>query len=222
MCYRHGELTDIMFRLGTQKKYPVLRSELIFVLALMARSAEGAAVIADAMCRPVYVAVIVDAVTENYDVPGTANQDISDKKLLQGQAGSFTESLSPGASMSSMITSSSELYTSSEPWAGLGKVAGLEVLTPTQHRGPPPPTTSTPELSGVDAATPRAQGLQKSMQDVDRENALVLIAQLLQKCQDRLSLKTVQTFGALLQHGGQQLLHERGKGLDPEPGQGLK
>ncbi len=45
----HAEIPGALLFLGSQKKYPLLRSELWFVLALMARSAAGAKVVAQLM-----------------------------------------------------------------------------------------------------------------------------------------------------------------------------
>ncbi|KAI0376066.1 ARM repeat-containing protein [Hypomontagnella monticulosa] len=61
---QHPALADTLVYLGLQPKFPVLRSELWFVLALMARSAEGASVVAHGIQQhPKVVDVLVEAVT---------------------------------------------------------------------------------------------------------------------------------------------------------------
>ncbi|KAI1408696.1 ARM repeat-containing protein [Hypoxylon sp. FL1857] len=78
-------LADILLYLGLQKKFPILRSELWFVLALMARSAEGAAVVSRFLRqRPEIVSVLVEAVTG--------------EKMLENQETQDTVSNSPGGS----------------------------------------------------------------------------------------------------------------------------
>ncbi|CAJ2504738.1 Uu.00g121320.m01.CDS01 [Anthostomella pinea] len=59
----HPDLTDTMLYLCSQTKFPVLRSELLFVFALMARTAEGASVVARSMQHDSIVGLLVEAVT---------------------------------------------------------------------------------------------------------------------------------------------------------------
>ncbi|KAI0836532.1 ARM repeat-containing protein [Hypoxylon sp. FL0890] len=61
---KHPALADTLLYLGLQNKFPVLRSELWFVLALMARSTEGAGIVLRFLRqRPEIVSVLVEAVT---------------------------------------------------------------------------------------------------------------------------------------------------------------
>lgn len=71
---QHPALADMLLYLGLQPKFPVLRSELWFVLALMARSSEGAAVVTRGIQQhPEIVDILVEGVTGRK----ISDQDIS-------------------------------------------------------------------------------------------------------------------------------------------------
>ncbi|KAF2968820.1 hypothetical protein GQX73_g4719 [Xylaria multiplex] len=154
----HSTITDAMQRLIQQTKFPALRSEQVFVFALMARTSEGAAAVARAMHQGELADAIVEIVTGS---PAP------------------TPSTSPpnGESEQTALSSLSDLR----------QLANLEAQAPTN------------------ATT----GAQKSMRDVDRENALVLIAELLQRSPNDLPHDAKVTFKRLLKEGGQRLLLER-------------
>ncbi|KAI1152863.1 armadillo-type protein [Nemania diffusa] len=155
----HSTLTDAMLRLGLQSKFHVLKSELLFALALMARSPAGAAVIARSCThRPEFAAMLVEVVTG--EKPTTPSSSTNDPDP--------STSISP------------------PPDLDLSLVSGLEAQAP----------------------TPSTQA-QNAMRTVDRENALVLVAQLLQSCADDLPTDLKQTFQDLLREGGQLVLRER-------------
>lgn len=161
----HSTLTNAMLRLSQQSKFPVLKSELLFVFALMARTSAGAAAVARSMDRPEPVAMIEEAVTGEKPTTTTA---------ADAEAGesSTAPSPSPDASV----------------------VAGLEVRAPAT-------ATATP---GAPQKTKT-----KTMRDIDRENALVLITQLLQRCPDEIPAVPRHRFQNLLREGGRLLLRDR-------------
>ncbi|KAI8945767.1 armadillo-type protein [Xylaria longipes] len=157
----HSGITDAMLRLGQQTKYPVLRSELLFVLALMARTTEGAAVIAHAAQQEKLITFIAEVITGE---KSTIEQTPSEIELAS-------------ASLSS----------------GIQNLALLEPQAPTA--GTQKPTTTT-----------------TSTRNVDRENALVLVAELLRRCPDALQADARRRFEDLLREGGERVLRERGSG----------
>ncbi|KAI8628522.1 ARM repeat-containing protein [Xylariaceae sp. FL1651] len=192
----HRMITNAMLCLGMQSKFPVLRSELLFVFALMARTLEGATMVARSMHRVEFVGVIVEVITGEKVIPDPNSGE-------EGQQPNSV-ALEPDAeSPVSDHTSSSATVSSSD----IGRVAGLEVRAPAQQL----------PASGANTAA-AAKEVQKSMQDVDRENALVLIAELLQRCRHELLPLPRRTFKRLLQQAGQQLLQKRGEkgSVDPE------
>lgn len=82
----HAHLSDALLFLGLQKKYPPLRSELWFVLALMARSPAGAKVVA--------------ALMQHRELLETLSEAVTGENILGGQE-SNVESIADGASVRS-------------------------------------------------------------------------------------------------------------------------
>ncbi|KAI0535279.1 armadillo-type protein [Xylaria digitata] len=156
----HSTITDAMQRLIQQTKFPALRSEQVFVFALMARTTEGAVTVARAMHQGELVSAIVEIVTG-----------------------------SPAPTPSTSAPNGESEQTASSSLSDLQQLANLEAQTPTN-------TTT---------------GARKSMRDIDRENALVLIAELLQRSPNDLPDDSKVTFETLLREGGQRLLLERGE-----------
>ncbi|KAI1260184.1 armadillo-type protein [Xylariaceae sp. FL1019] len=167
----HLMITNAMVSLGTQTKFPVLRSELLFVFALMARTPEGARMVARSMHRFELVAVIQEAITGEKLIPDSYNN-------LEANSPSSERSDSPASGRSSPNTTAVARLLPSTPASGSGSM--------------PPPGKP-----------------QKTMADVDRENALVLVAELLQKCAADLLPLPRRTFRKLLREGGQRLLRDR-------------
>ncbi|XDG06389.1 hypothetical protein ABKA04_006004 [Annulohypoxylon sp. FPYF3050] len=160
----HPALADTLLYLGLQAKFPVLRSELWFVLALMARSASGANIVANFLHqRPEIVNVLVETVTGE-KMPESQGQDqpvqeITDENNAE-ESGATPD---------------------------LSALSGLGQLEPQQ-------------VDPAKAAT---------MTKVDRENGLVLIAELLKRCPDGLPPVAMNTFGRILKTGGQLVLGEK-------------
>ncbi|KAI1373181.1 ARM repeat-containing protein [Hypoxylon crocopeplum] len=150
---KHPTLSDTLLYLGLQSKFPVLRSELWFVLALMARSAEGSAVVTRAIQQhPLITDVLVEAITG--------------EKVPEQSA----DSAPPEA-----------------PGLDISTIGGLGQLEPQQ-------------VDPTKAAT---------MTKVDRENGLVLIAELLKRCPDELSPTARNMFVQILKAGGELVLGDR-------------
>ncbi|KAI0467589.1 armadillo-type protein [Xylaria cf. heliscus] len=152
----HSGITDAMLRLGQQTKYPVLRSELLFALALMARTAAGAAAIAHAAEQEKLIAFIAEVVTGERPTTTTPPQ-LPD------------ETEAPSSSLSS------------------SDLPNLEPQVPT--------TTAT-----------RAG---------DRENALVLVAELLRRGPDASPTTDAgrrRRLEDLLREGGERVLRARSAG----------
>ncbi|KAI0888507.1 ARM repeat-containing protein [Annulohypoxylon maeteangense] len=151
----HPALADTLLYLGLQTKFPVLRSELWFVLALMARSSSGASVVARFLHqRPEIVNVLVEAVNGE-KAPGTQDQDA----IVQENTPEEEEE--PGST------------------PDLSALSGLGQLEPQQ-------------VDSAQAAT---------MAKVDRENGLVLIAELLKRCPDELPTLAINKFRRVLKTG---------------------
>ncbi|KAI1735666.1 armadillo-type protein [Xylaria scruposa] len=157
----HSTITDAMLRLGQQSKYPVLRSELLFALALMARTAAGAAAISRSTQQEKLIAFIAEVIT--------------------GQK-STTEQL-PNETENPSAPSLEDIQ----------NLVSLEPQAPIS--GTQKPTTPTTKT-----------------RDVDRENALVLVAELLRQSSDALPTDAKRRLEDLLREGGERVLRERGSG----------
>ncbi|KAI1089706.1 ARM repeat-containing protein [Rostrohypoxylon terebratum] len=160
----HPALADTLLYLGLQAKFPVLRSELWFVLALMARSASGASVLAEFLHRrPEIVNVLVETVTG--------------EKMLEtrGQDQVVQEIADENGTAESGAT------------PHLSALNGLGQLEPQQ-------------VDPAKAAT---------MSKVDRENGLVLVAELLKRCPEGLPPVAKNAFGRMLKTGGELVLREK-------------
>ena len=80
----YAELTGALLFLGSQKKHPLLRSELWFVLALMARSSGvGARVVA--------------GLTQHRELLGTLSEAVAGRNILEDQEGDGVELVADGS-----------------------------------------------------------------------------------------------------------------------------
>ncbi|KAI0017989.1 armadillo-type protein [Xylariomycetidae sp. FL0641] len=168
---RHGAaLASALLFLVTQPKFAALRSETLFVLALAARSAAGAGMVAR-------------GIPEHDNAVDALGEVISGQKPTADDGTSNRiEELQDDES-------------------------GVQVL---QAGGD---GSSLPDLSGLglEAKAPQGgAGAQRSATaSVDRENALVLIAELLKACPGELGPRAQETFGRLLKEGGAKVAMER-------------
>ncbi|KAI1750701.1 armadillo-type protein [Xylaria castorea] len=159
----HSTIVDAMLRLGQQSKYPVLRSELLFALALMARTAAGAAAIARTAQQEKLIAFVAEVITGEKSTATTTEQ------------------------------TPNEIEHSSSVPSSLADIQNLVALEPQA------PTTNTQKST-------------TTTRDVDRENALVLVAELLRRCSDALPADARRRFEDLLREGGERVMRERDSG----------
>ncbi|KAI0858477.1 armadillo-type protein [Xylaria cubensis] len=154
----HSTIVDAMLRLGQQSKYPILRSELLFALALMARTAAAGA------------AAISRTASQQEKLITFITEVITGEKPVTDQIPNETENSSAPSSLED-----------------IQNLVALEPQAPTQKS-----TTTT-------------------TRDVDRENALVLVAELLRhsSSSDALSADVKKRFEDLLREGGERVLRER-------------
>ncbi|KAI0812227.1 armadillo-type protein [Xylaria sp. FL0064] len=179
----HSTITDSMVRLALQTKFPALRSELLFVFALMARTPEGAHAIAQAITHSAELVGVITEVITGEQPPTSASASVSLP----------LPSSSPSLALASSQTSPSSSHEITQ------LTASLEAQAPAP---PSPPHTTTTEGGGTEKNG-------KSTHGVDRKNALVLVAELLRRCPKELSEAPKHKFEALLREGGQRLLRER-------------
>ncbi|KAI1637714.1 armadillo-type protein [Biscogniauxia mediterranea] len=159
----HPTLTNALVYLGMQDKFPALRSEFLFVFALMARSPEGAGVVARSLRQDArLVGVLVKAVT------GREFQEEGDEGDKNG---------------------------GEEPDTSVGATAsfGLEGLSLEGPRAPEQAANASRTASDSSAPNP------------DRENGLVLIAELLARCPTELSPSLRTTFTSIFQVEGRRV-----------------
>ncbi|KAI0844232.1 armadillo-type protein [Daldinia vernicosa] len=152
---KHPALPDTLLYLGLQTKFPVLRSDLWFVLALMARSTEG-------------FAIVKQAILQHPEL----------KDLLAAA------------------------------------VAGERGAN--QEAGSNPPVGNGLDLSAIGQLEPQQVDPKKAaaMTKVDRENALVLIAELAKSGPDALPSDVRDVFVQMLKTGGQLVLGDRNEKVE--------
>ncbi|KAI0175128.1 armadillo-type protein [Pestalotiopsis sp. NC0098] len=176
----HETFPNALIFLGTQPKFPVLRSDLWFVLALMSRSPPGADVAATCLQHVELLRSLTQTVTGEDMLAGKEAELLAAEGALHGAAVTGSENLIAG---------------SSHEDAGMPDISSLGVggvnLEPQQ----------------ADPAKQKA-----GMARVDRENGLVLIAELLRRCPDKLRLLPQDTFREILRAGGEQVLTDRAAG----------
>jgi hypothetical protein len=144
---RHPDIGRPLSFMVSQKKWPVVRSEGWFVMALMARTPEGAECVADIMHDPQVFQPLVEL--------------LSGKSIVDGTP------VTPGGSPMS------------------GNAIATEGISPLA-----PLTTNSRDAT---------------MQRIDRENALVLVSELLRQCGSQMASLRRSVFEELLQGGG--LMH---------------
>ncbi|KAI1468977.1 armadillo-type protein [Daldinia caldariorum] len=141
---KHPTLIDTLLYLGLQSKFPVLRSDLWFVLALMSRSAEGLAIVKQAILQhPELKDLLAAAVA--------GEREASDK----------------------------------------------------------PPAETGLDLSAIGQLEPQQVDPKKAATKMDRENALVLIAELAKSGPDELPSEARDEFVEMLKTGGELVLGDR-------------
>ncbi|KAI0129707.1 GTP binding protein [Xylariales sp. AK1849] len=175
----HEAIPKALIYLGTQTKFPVLRSDLWFVMALMSRSPPGADVVANCLKQTALLRALVEAVVGNDAIVSfeLAQAADADEDATTTQAPEPT--IAPPASLEGGGIVSQGLE--EEGLSGLG-------LEPQQ----------------VDPAK------KAGMARIDRENGLVLIAELLQRCPQKLPVLPLERYREILTTGGEMVLSDRG------------
>ncbi|KAI0011465.1 armadillo-type protein [Xylariaceae sp. FL0662B] len=181
------DLPKTLLYLGTQRKFPALRSELWFVLALMARSASGAAVVARAL--------------QSESETGSESESEIVGVLVEAVAGEDEEDSRKEAAVVRTAKSSTEPEQEGEG-EGEGTTATAIDNGSSSGGGLEPRQVDPSSSSRTAAMTTR----------VDRENGLVLVAELLGRCPDALLPSTRTTFSRILRTGGQMVLGAREEG----------
>lgn len=173
----HGGVSKALVYLGTQKKFPVLRSDLWFVMALMSRSPEGAEVVVACLQQVDLLRSLVEAV---------AGAEILEQRGLEA----ITSGTSSPESASAGATQAPEGV--AVVGGGNAEAAGL-----------------LPGLQGLEPQ--QVDPTQKAgMARVDRENGLVLVAELLQRCPEKLRpILPLETLQEILRAGGERVLSDR-------------
>ncbi|KAF3026449.1 hypothetical protein E8E14_012173 [Neopestalotiopsis sp. 37M] len=167
----HDTLANALVFLGTREKFPVLRSDLWFVMALMSRSPPGADVVATCL--------------QNIELLRALLQTVTGHDMLAGRE----SELIAADGTSSAVPEGNLIAGQQEDDAGIP--AGISSL----------PGGLEPQQ--VDPAK------KAGMARVDRENGLVLIAELLQRCPEKLRILPQETFREILKTGGEQVLTDR-------------
>lgn len=175
----------------SQKKWPVVRSEGWFVMALMARTPEGARCVADIMHDPQVFQPLVELLTG--------------KSIIDGSP------VSPPTALDSPMSDISG--------------SGGQILSQLQAQQPQPQGAH-----GSGPAPSPNSSHETSMQRIDRENALVLVSELLRHCGSEMAAIRRSVFEDLLKGGGTMHLsyaqvREREEFFDngsPAPGGGAQ
>ncbi|KAK9419627.1 putative UNC-45/Cro1/She4 central domain-containing protein [Seiridium unicorne] len=169
----HDTLPDALTFLGSQQKFPVLRSDLWFVMALMSRSPPGAEVVATCL--------------QNIELLRALLQTVTGRDMLVGRE---VEMLAAGD-------------------APYGSAAIGHSHTQDLVAGSVQDETGVPGIPGGLEPQQVDPAKKAGMARVDRENGLVLIAELLRRCPDKLSVLPLETFQEILKTGGEQVLSDR-------------
>ncbi|KAK7975508.1 hypothetical protein PG989_013971 [Apiospora arundinis] len=164
----HDGITEALGYLGIQKKFPVLRSELWFVLALMSRSPEGAECCTEALKQTELTRSLLETIT---------GRDI----LAERQGSDATATAAIEAAPAAAAAEVGDVQKIENGVSGLG----LGQLEPQQ----------------IDPTKKADLGR------MDRENGLVLVTELLQRCPAKLTDEDL--FLEALRTGGQIITDER-------------
>lgn len=170
----HDTLSNALIYLGTQQKFPVLRSELWFVMALMSRSRPGAHVVATCLQHIELLRSLIQTIT------GHDMLERKEVELLSAVGNPHGPAIVGSVPTGNFIAGSQI----DNPGALIPGVPGLE---PQQ----------------VDPAK------KADMARVDRENGLVLVAELLRRCPEKLRVLPQGTFREILETGSANVLRDR-------------
>ncbi|KAK7747431.1 hypothetical protein SLS53_001686 [Cytospora paraplurivora] len=201
----HPNLSIPLSFLISQTRFPALRSEAWFVLALMSRSPDGAALVQATLQSFEACRALVESVTGQGAVAAVGRNDDDDLKLLLAASGS------PAADGQEVVAGISE----GDGNSGGGGGESTAVTSTTATSATTATTTSASlgiEGLGLGGLEPQAvdPALQANMARVDRENGLCLVAELMRgQASDGVSPLRRNVYEQLLLTGGELVLHSR-------------
>ncbi|CAK7203012.1 hypothetical protein SEUCBS139899_005741 [Sporothrix eucalyptigena] len=187
----HMDMSDCFTYLMTQTRFPVLRSEMWFVSAVLSRSTDGAHLIMRALqpfesCRALVEAVSGRDLVEGHRLPGGASILSEDELLTMTDA--------TGAPVS--------LPATTEPRKSMDTVGAITAETPSSSSGA--------NIDGLGLEPQQVDPAQvASMARIDRENGLVLIAEIMKSYAHFLPPFRRGVFEQLLQTGGALVVSAR-------------
>ena len=190
----HMDIADCFTYLITQTRFPALRSEIWFVSAIMSRSTDGAQLVMRCLqpfeaCRALVEGVSGRDLIEGHRLAGGASL-LSDDELL-----AMTDSTGAPVSL---------------PPAPVSQNSALLQTTGTCTTTAPPPAAGGTGIDGLGLEPQQADPAQvASMARIDRENGLVLIAEIMKNYAHFLPPFRRGVFEQLLQTGGALVLSAR-------------
>ncbi|CAK7264630.1 hypothetical protein SEPCBS57363_001173 [Sporothrix epigloea] len=185
----HVDMSDCFTYLITQTRFPVLRSEMWFVSALLSRSADGARLVMRALqpfeaCRALVEAVSGRDFVEGHRLPGGASLFSDDDFSAAIDANGVPALLPP-------------ISPSDRPSDAMGAIAAE---TPSSVSSTDGPGLEPQQVDPAQVA---------SMARIDRENGLVLITELMKNYAHFLPPFRRGMFEQLLQNGGALVISAR-------------
>ncbi|KAK7750731.1 hypothetical protein SLS62_007282 [Diatrype stigma] len=189
---RHADsgLADALLFLGAQKKYPLLRSELWFVLALMARSSSSSS--STTTEAGAGAAVVAGLLRQHRELLAALSEAVTGKNVLE-EAYDITDA---DADADAESTTAADGPSGAQPQAGsVISVGGSGNGGGVSELGLEPQQVDPKQAA--------------SMAKVDRENGLVLINELMGQPSDVTSLLPIDTLRRILKEGGDLVLASR-------------
>lgn len=205
----HPDLATPLSFLASQTRFPALRSEAWFVLALMSRSPDGAAVVQAALQSFAACRALVESVAGHGAVAAVGRDDDDDMKLLLAASGP------PPAAAAGDVPRIGE---GGETGAGGGGDPSTAVVPAAAASATAAMTTATTSASlgieglGLGGLEPQAvdPALQANMARIDRENGLCLVAELMRgQAAGGVSPLRRNVYEQLLLTGGELVLQSR-------------
>ncbi len=197
-CNAHMDMSDCFGYLMTQERFPVLRSEIWFVSAILSRSTDGAHLVLRALqpfeaCRMLVEAVTGRDLVEGHRLPGGESL-LSDDELLS--MANATGAVAPSA-------------------LAVGNASGADVQAPF---GLPHESASAVEPTATAGASGGVEGLglepqqadpaqAASMARADHENGLVLISEIMKNYSHFQPPFRRGVFEQILQSGGALVMY---------------
>ncbi|KAI1431092.1 armadillo-type protein [Xylaria sp. CBS 124048] len=204
----HSTITEPMLSLARQTKFPALRSEMLLVFALMARTADGAVVIARALHKSETATLITELATSG-KIPVQAEAKSKEMNLLNFDQEKSTSQHQNGDG----DKENGKEAENQTPQTNEHKPDDAQQHK-TKTKPPTPETGKRHHRQNQNPNHPNSNSIKPNTTatapNVDRENTLVLIAELLRLCPDALPPTLKLTFEDLLRQGGKRLSsHER-------------